>query len=352
MNTNTPQENAKDGTIKVLAIVGFISVIVLAVWLSVQIVRVIPSAFSSLASVADSVYNNQPADTLTVVSEKSIVNTGESFRISWTDLGRTGDYSFYYACTEGVSIDVRLGSDNTASVQCDNPLLLPAGNTSIDMIAASERRRFIDVPFTIAFTATDESEPLFERDNKITVVNATIPQSVDVTIENENAENTDTDETTTADSNTEDTTTDNTETTPTTPAETIETTISYFPESHENGFTDLKITYLGVGILDGNNFTPTGSIDNDERGAIRFEVKNIGTKTSEKWTFEATLPTGYVFESSDQIGLKPNEKAVYTLGFDLFGQETGSKTIDAEIDVDNDTNSSNDSFSWSVTVTD
>ena len=54
---NQVSRDQKDQVLKSMAIVGFIAVIIFGVWLAVKIVALMPTAFSSLASIADGVYN-------------------------------------------------------------------------------------------------------------------------------------------------------------------------------------------------------------------------------------------------------------------------------------------------------
>ncbi len=345
-------KEAKDVTTKIFAIIGFIAVIIFTIWLIVNVVTMIPSAFSSLASIADGVYNTRPESGLTVAASKSIVNTDEDFTISWTDTGRTGTYSFSYECTNGVSIDVRTESGTVKTLPCDQALELES-TRSIDVIANSEERRFVDVPYLVTFTNAGALDAFFEKTGQFTVVNAGIPQSVDVAVETETEE--EVEEETGGEVAGETTTEAPAVNAPVTGGGSptiIEEPIFAIPTSNPRGTVDLQVTYLGVGHLENNNsFDPKADIDNDEKGSFRFAVKNIGTKTSEKWDFEATLPTGQVFKSDDQSPLKPNERAVITLGFDAVGT-TGFKDIGAEVDVDDDVNNANNAFTWGVRVTD
>lgn len=336
---NEVNSETKTAVIKTLAIIGFIAVIVIGVWLSVQVVRIIPSAFSSLASIADSVYGNRPIDTLTIATEKNIVNSGESFQITWTEVSREGAYGFMYQCTNGVAVDVRSGGEVTA-LSCDEILPLPDGVFDIDIIATSEKQRFIDLPFAISFTQVGTDSALFEKNARITLVNASIPQSADILAENE-------EEGEMTEEEAESETLGGQSATALAPIVTEEV-VSLIPTSDPNGFVDLKMTYLGVGTLEGNIFMPAGTIDADEKGALRFEVKNIGSKISDEWTFDVLLPTGSSYTSEEQAPLKPNERATITLGFEV--SETGSKAIEGSVDSDEDTNSSNNSFEWSVSV--
>ncbi len=87
----------------------------------------------------------------------------------------------------------------------------------------------------------------------------------------------------------------------------------------------------------------TGKIKTEEAGAIQFEVKNYGTKTSEKWTFDVKLPDGSTYTSKKQAPLKPNERAVLTIGF--LSDDDTSHTFVVTLDEDTDRNARNDRFS-------
>ena len=102
--------------------------------------------------------------------------------------------------------------------------------------------------------------------------------------------------------------------------------------------------------MTGNEFEAKATLEENERGAVRFEVKNIGTKTSEDWTFSITLPSGFTYSSEEEAPLKPNERAVFTLGFNVSDAPEVA-TIKASVTEETDTNKENNSFTWSVKIT-
>ena len=344
--TNTKQPS---NLMKTLIVAGFIALIALLVWLAVTLVAVLPSAFSSLASLAESVQQGRPHNTITVANGNSIVNNQESFTISWTDVNRSGVYTFAYECTDGVAIDMRYPANNITTVPCGETIKLGGAVTSLELIAHSERTRFIDVDYQIGFIPNGEDVVAFGAETSFTVVNVNIPQGQTVPEQTDDSEN----EVVEDISNESD---PSTPTKPTAPAPQeptyITTEIYELPSSDPNGFVDLGVTYLGVGRLtDNNQFIPGTVIDSDTRGAFQFEVRNLGTKTSQEWTFTADLPTGREYESDEQSELLPNEYSIITLGFDTNG-DTGIRSFGAEIDVDNDRVSSNNTFDWAVTIID
>ena len=342
---NQVPEERKEALTKSFAIVGFVAIILFAVWLAVQIVSLMPTAFSSLASLADGVYNYRPATEMQVATRDSVVNAGEAFTISWTTHSEEGIYYFSYACTDGVALSLR-GTGDIVNVACDTDVEL-VGSGSTEIIVESEKQRFIDVPYTISFTGVNGTE-LF-ADSEVTIVNASIP----TTVANEEPEE-EVEETPEPEVAGETTTTGNTggtglvAGTPTT----IEEIIYAIPASDPNGTVDLAVKFLGVGIMTKDKtFVRTGIIDKDQTGAFQFEVKNLGTKTSDKWTFEAEMPSDIDYTSKNQNPLKPNERAVITLGFEGI-TKTGVERFGASIDTDEDTDSRNNSFISAVNITD
>lgn len=336
---NQVTEEKKDSLTKTFAIVGFVVLTLFIVWLAVRIVSVIPSAFSSLASIAESVYNYSNKQELVVATPKAVVNAGESFTITWTEMRGEGTYSFSYKCTDGVSVDVKNTQGEIVSLACDTPLELNNA-TSLELLVASEKSRFTDISYTIAFTKGEDKSTSTKA---VTIVNASIPASANL------ADN-GTDKTPVAVKPTP------TKTTPTkTPTyvagkpTVIKKIVYTVPVSDPNGKTDLQVTFLGVGVIEGRTFIPKSLLSTDDSGALQFEVKNIGTKTSGDWSYEAELPSDITYTSENQIALKPNERAVITLGFEGI-TKGGVETVGVEVSTKNDVAKANDQFVKNIVI--
>lgn len=160
-----------------------------------------------------------------------------------------------------------------------------------------------------------------------------------------NTLDTDTDPTTNVD--------DSSGTTVTTPVDntpqyvTIKTYVT--PTSDPNGYTDLEVTFIAVGKMTNNDlFLPGTPLERGDRGAMQFTVKNIGTKTSSTWQFNAGLPNGTVTNSPVQAPLGPKEIATITIAFDA--SDYGTKQIGANVYGGYDTNLSNNGFKTTVYV--
>lgn len=362
MDNNFEQQNRQDVQVteeqksaftKVLAIVGFFALIILMVWLAVKIVAVLPNAFGSLASIADSVYNHDREETLSVSTEKSVINAGESFIINWEKLSSPGAYNFSFACTDGVSVEVRDETGAIRPLSCDTPFTV-IGMNSLDVRIASEKNRFTDVRYTLAFIPEDTKKDIITKEGLATIVNATIPTSGGTT--GEAAVETpapgevagETTDTPAAPEPTEETPAPAVPAAPTTPTYVSEVTYSV-PVSNPNGTVDLVVTYKAVGTMVGNKFTPSSRIETDKKGAIQFEIQNIGTKTADDWSYVAELPSGIEYTSPAQKALKPNERALITLGFEGIS-ETGTEKFGVTVDASGDVNKKNNAFTWAVTV--
>lgn len=341
---NQVPEEKKDSVTKTLAILGFVAIIILIVWLAVKVVAMIPSAFSSLASIADSVYNNGSDSELVVSTQNSVVNTGQSFEVSWTEMRGNGTYGFVYKCTDGVSIDIRRGSAGIETVACDTFVDLE-DDTNLNILINAEKQRFTDVEYAIVYT--QEGAENIVAQNTVTVVNASIPTGVTAS-DDESESSEETPEETVAGVSTDSDTNSNPTYTPGEP--TVVTNYIYkVPESDPKGTIDLQITHLGVGTVKSGVFVPSPELKEDVVGAIQFEIKNIGTKTAEDWSYEADLPSDMNYKSGDQKALKPNERVVVTLGFDGITR-TGTEKFGVEVEAKGDINKANNDYTWSVKV--
>jgi hypothetical protein len=341
--TTTVSETQKISAIKTLAIVGFVATIIILVWLAVMVVRFIPDAFSTLASMAQSV--STPSRELSIESEKTIAGSGETFTITWTKTRRAGTYGLSYGCVDGVAATLHTDAGATPFM-CDTWIPLPEGGESAGISFTSEKGRFADVPLNIRFIAEDGNET--GKNVTVTIVNATF------------AENTG-NETPVKPTTPAATTTPATPVKPTEPTKPVVTTptrpvVSQVPVSNPNGFTDLSVAYVGVGSYNAATgvFSAKTTLDNDDRAALRFVVTNIGTKTSSAWSYKATVPTSGTdtYRSNSQAPLIPGERAIVTVLFGDIREKTGTANVEVEVSGGNDTKTGNNDFEKSVKITD
>lgn len=341
METNNVSPEKKDSIMKSLAIAGLLAFLLLVAWLAIQLVHIFPTAFNSLASLAEGVnqYQESIIDTepkvneLTLSSNTSLLNTGEAVTVNWSKVNANGSYVFTYECTEGVAVEHTTVA-GVRAIDCGTNYNV-GDVTSLTLTIESEKNRYVDVPYNVAFLQTNDTTPRAYGTDTVTIVNTEI--------NNQFAFN-EVEETETVG---EEVTESTTPTTPLTPGEpTYKQEFVYtIPVSDPNGITDLGVTFVGVGEVVNRSFVET-QIEAKEDGAIQFVVKNYGTKTSDEWTFSVSLPNGSTYESDEQEPLKPNERAVLTIGF-----PTGAEllhTFEVEVDEPTDRNRQNDSFERTV----
>lgn len=330
----------KESVLKGLAVVGFLAAIILLVFIAVKVVTLIPSAFSSLASIADSVYNYENQKELVVETPNTVVNTGEHFTITWTNMKRPGTYVFSYTCTPGAAVDVRTAENDIVAVDCDTDYDLVKDQTTLDVTIATEKQRFTDVSYQITFIPSDPRMDESSTASVITIVNASIATSETVTETKPEPEKP------AATPETPVVTPPSTPVVPKPKPQYVTQVVYSVPVSDPKGKIDLQITPLGIGTLTGATFTPKSTLETGEEGAIRFSIKNIGTKTADTWSYKAELPADINFTSGDQKALKPSEEAIITLtftGLEKTGTETYRVTVSAAGDVASKNNETNGS---------
>jgi hypothetical protein len=344
----TPDTTGKERVLKLLAVGGFIALIILIAWLGIQLVRVAPSALTSLASIADVVYNYEDIK-VDVASDKAVANADESFGLSWHVPKTPGDFVFAFTCTDGIAIDVRTIGSEIKPVLCGDDMTL--GSVSgVDVLVHSEKNRFADIPYSITFVPTNENITPIVATSTITVVNAAISPLA-------NATTTPTLPTEPVKPNPVPETpkpavvpTPAKPTKPVTKPVTVPTYTYAIPVSNPNGYTDIVTTLIQVGTINNGSFLTNGVVDNDTNGAILFAIKNIGTKTSDTFTYTVSLPDGTTYTSPVQSALKPNERAQIAIGFTASNM-TGAKSIRVTVTNAGENNLANNSVSGSVVIT-
>jgi hypothetical protein len=326
MNTTSPAK--KEGVTKSLAIVGLIALILFIAWLSVQIVNVVPSAFSSLAATISGVREyeevviaEQTPVTLALKSDVSTQKSGDPVALMWSQPDSTGTFTLTYVCQEGLAVDI-LEVAGLKSIACDTNYEL--GNTNnATVIIDSEKATSTEVVFTVAFNAEGATESTLNESSLVVVTNDTLLVA-EVPVEGVVSGVA-------------------TTTPPTISAPDPVPIFTYaIPVSNPNGNINLAARFLNSGEIVNNQFRLARTQQNGQ-GALQFEVKNLGTKTSENWTYSVTLPNQDIYRSDVQAPLKPNERAVIAIGFQAENSSTHTFTVN--VNTAFDTSVSNNSFS-------
>ena len=323
-NNSTETTRPKSVTTRAVTVLSLILIISFIAWLSVQIVAVAPSAFSSLASLTDAISTardeavvemNEPT-TLTIENATQTINSSDATTLSWTKIEAPGSYVFRYACVPGVTIEAT-DAGGFRTLNCDTNYDLGDVN-SVTLALTSTEVRNTTVSYTVSFLKTNGTTPAATGSGSIVVNNETLPDpnaptpEVIVEVEEPAAE------------------------VPATPTPAPEPDIEFvyeIPVSIATGTPDLRASFVAVGEIRNNRFIP-GTVQKNDTGAIQFEVRNIGNKTSERWTFTVELPDGTTYTSDSQPPLRPNERATLSLSFISDNSTRHAFEVSVETDVD------------------
>lgn len=313
---NSPGEQAKEVLIRSLAVIGFIAILSLGLWGTVQVVRLTPAIFSSLAAVTTTL-----SSVFIPRSEEVVINTPDSliltdnvFELTWSHRNKPNDatYTFSYECKEGFSFALSNEGDIYEAIPCGTLFPFASENNVLRLLPLLENSRLAEVLITLS-SVNEKGDTTASHQLSLTIVNEfssedgqpaqTGTQSASLRA----GERTD-------------------EIFPITDSRTT---------SNQGGEPDLSVRITGVGIINNENvFVPTNSLRVNERGAVRFEVRNVGTKTSDNWAFNAVLPTFpmHIFHSTSQQALAPGERIEFTLGFDQLNKDIAEGVITINVD--------------------
>lgn len=129
------------------------------------------------------------------------------------------------------------------------------------------------------------------------------------------------------------------------------------PTDTLSGLPDLVVNVNSIGYLaaaSANSFIASSTVPADNRPAIKFTIKNIGTNASGLWRFRASIPTQsfFLYQSPPQQSLNPGDSIDYTLGFDQSNRGSNQMiSITANFDhAVGESNTNNNSASATVTV--
>lgn len=335
MNTVTPEKRGVET--RGLAIAGLIGLIFLIAWLSVQIISIAPSAFSSLASIAAGITQYQEAMVeesvpLELAGPADVISSGDTVVLSWKAASEAGTYAISFSCVDNVKISV-LNEDGVRDINCGTNYNL-GGVTEVSVIPTIGATEYVEIPYSITYSKLNETTANRTGAATLTAVNREVVITPD--------------EETEAEKTFEDTTpvTAPSDETPVTTEPTYEYEYA-IPVSNPNGNVDLAIKFVGVGGIVNNRYA-SGILEQNSSGAVQFEVKNLGTKTSKDWKFSITLPDGSTYTSDTQTPLKPNERATLTIGIQTG--DSATHTFVGRISTDEDSSTVNNRFSNTVTI--
>ena len=325
-NHTDPQPETQASTarlaIRTLAIIGIVALLALGTWGTVQILRTGPSVFSGLsAAVSNFTSRFFPAGSTSLhisIASYSVKND-EAFDLAWTteNAPKGSSYAFVYECSDGLVFLTPNSRGSATRIACGETYEFNATGNALTLTPLSLDNRFLDSAVKVLMVQNDQI--IAEDEVLLTVINEKVSTSTATT--------TTTPVKTPPKSPPSGTGVQPTSYTP------IYTTVTTPRVSDPNGYVDLAVEIIRVGTLEGRSdrFSSNDrTLERGERGGIMFAVRNLGTKTSQEWSFEAVLPTrpSYTFRKSNQQELAPGDRIEYTLGFDsIVNRDEGEITI-------------------------
>lgn len=321
---------------RILAIIGFIALIAIGMYGSVRVAQSVPGLFSQMGAAIVSITSIfVPAEeTITVSLPSYTVPHDAPVTVAYEHRNRDseGAYAFRYSCVDDVRIETVQGGA-IVPIACNTPYAFVPFNNSVTVTPLSEKARYADVEIFVVYSPEDGSTPIIG--------------SVLMTIENLKA-----------DTSKPAAPTPSTPQTPVTPSAPPKKETIVVPQgraSDPNGYTDLTARVIEVGYMDSTGaFVASSTPSRQYRIGVRFAIENIGTKTSNEFTFSAVLPTfpPYTYFSPAQVALGPGDRIEFTIGFDSFEQDNTGEFV---VNVDptarvNERNKDNNIIRSTVTV--
>jgi hypothetical protein len=269
--------------------------------MSVSIVRYAPKAFSSLASVAESVnsYPQSNTDKIKFTHDITTTETNAPVTISWNKDPRAGTYAFSYACADGLSLDI-VDTDGLRSTSCDTRYSI--GDTDkLTFIASADKAESSLLSYAISFSTIADSDITRLGQGELTVRNTNylaetptkvtdfVPDTITPPIQPE--------------------------------APIVNQDVAVKPTkitpvvNQRPAFTDLVVVYRGIGRISGSNFI-AGSVNSNDTGAVQFSIINQGSASSDDWTYAVTMPDGDTYISPLQAPLRSGERSTIAINFD------------------------------------
>lgn len=337
----SPRSRRAESAMRILAGIGFVSVLVVGMYFSVQAAKAVPDAFRQAAAAIISISSIfVPAnETLTLKLSTSSVESGTPVTVAFahTNKSTDGAYAFRYSCADGVTLTTASQEDPNVSIACNQPFAFEPFNDAIVLVPTAQTAAAIEIfisftpstagtgsPTVVGSAALTISAPS-RGGAPLTTVQPPVPEPKPLP----------------------------------TPAPKPPRTTIVVPQGRQsdpNGFTDLTARIIETGVIDANGaFIASSTPNRTSRVAVRFAVENIGTKTSKEFTFSAVLPTypPFTYFSPSQVALGPGDRIEFTIGFDSFEQDNVGDFI---VNVDptssvNERNKDNNIVKYTVTVT-
>lgn len=275
---DTPQQSP--GLLaNILAVAGFIILIVIIVWGAYHLLRLTGSGVTSLFSRFGA------GDEITVTAPSAAVQSGKSFPLSWKyNPDENGTYAILYQCRAGFRFDATSPSGSIAQVPCGNAFTV-GNNTSVTLTPVLSGTSTIEVPISVVFmpsaTSSDE-RPQGSATVRVSANGAATSGGTNAVAS-----------TPSSGSNA---------------AKGANTGSTVSTGNQAARPADLTVRIIATGVVDMyGNFVQRAPFSPDEIAAVKFDIGNSGGRATGSWYFTASLPTNpaYTYQSPVQASLAP-----------------------------------------------
>jgi len=269
-----PEEPKASLVSNILAIVGFIILIVVVIWGLVHLANISRAWFSSFFGWNDAA--------IEVTAPKS-VTSGLPFDVSWKyDEPVEGTYAFLYQCQGNLQLQTPSPIGTLNSVPCGAAFTISGASKEVSITPLLAGSESLSVPLSIIFmpsgTGTQAQGSATVTVTPTTQMTAPVPtpSPTPIVVEETPA-----------------------------PAPTPAPSPTPTPTPVATSPADLSVRIVAV------------SIDGAGSGVATFDIENVGGTSSGAYYFTATLPTqtGYTYNSPAQTSLAPGSHIVSTLRF-------------------------------------
>lgn len=244
----------------ILAIAGFIILIIIVVWGLLHLASLSGGWFSSLFQ--------KKADTKITVSVPSSVVSGTPMSLAWKYSPKDkGSYALLYQCNTGVQFAAPASNQSFAAVPCGAAFTLGNATTSVTLLPVLNATSSVKIPLTVLFIPSAAGTQA-QGSASVTVIPAAKPA-----VE--------------------------------TPAPAAAKPVT-IPAPAASGPADLAVSIVA------------SNVDQFGNGSVTFDISNTGGSNSGTYYFSAQLPAGmqpYTYNSPAQVSLAAGSHILSTLTF-------------------------------------
>lgn len=262
--------------------------------LAFALIRFLPMAFSSFASVGKVITSPFSGNDIDVSVNDSNINNGENFIVYWDyKPTRDGKYTVSFKCLDNLKLSI-IADDSAKNFLCNtNYSIADESDNSIELKAIfTKNNSFVDLPILVSYVSDDNNIEA-KGEVVVTVKNTSSPvgtNSGEATIISEPVDGGSDD---VSDSGS-----------------------STSGNSSDTGSTGRGNIFLPRPVYSGNADLAITNVYAINNLAVRFDVSNIGGRSTGNWNFSYTPPHEDTELSPLQVSLAPGQTLRFTLTFD------------------------------------